>query len=130
MQRIKYYFLFTGIFILPLVCLGKTENFYFNTLQEEREFVRFLKEFRCVTCPNQTIADSMAPIALAMQEEVYRRWKKGESKSEIRQYLLIHYGEYITYNPLFKKTNWVLWLFPFMMCLLGLFGWKKVCTYR
>ena len=88
-----------------------------------RETEYFLKEFRCVTCPNQNINDSSAPIAKAMREEITRRLEQGESQEAVRDFLLSHYGDYVTYKPLLKNETAVLWFGPCIMILAGLFSW-------
>lgn len=105
------------------------ENYAFDKSSDAYKFDKILKEFRCVTCPNQNIADSGAPIAKAMQEEIYQRLQKGESEETIRQYLLSSYGDYVLYRPPMKKQNWLLWLGPFGMLLIGFILWVKIFYY-
>ena len=85
----------------------------------------FLREFRCVTCPNQNIVDSPSPIAKAMKEDIIRRLDQGESEESIRNHLLSHYGDYVVYRPVIKKQNGVLWLAPFAMLILGIVFWGR-----
>ncbi|MBI2791082.1 MAG: cytochrome c-type biogenesis protein CcmH [Gammaproteobacteria bacterium] len=99
------------------------EKFVFETQQQQQDFEYILKELRCVTCPNQNIADSYAPIAKAMQEEVYVRIKRGENLETIREYLLSHYGNYVFYKPLMTEQNYILWFGPFGMLLVGGLMW-------
>lgn len=97
----------------------------FDSAKEERAYHQLLKELRCVTCSNQSVDDSKAPIAEAMQEEVYRRLKAGESQDEIKQFLQEHYGDYVLYRPPFEKQNKLLWLAPLTFLLLGFVGWMR-----
>ncbi len=119
-----------GIFSLFLLSMLIFNGLYaqeqhFVDQKEEAAFHRLLKEFRCVTCPNQSIADSKAPIAEAMQDEIYRRFKKGESIAEIKGFLQENYGDYVLYRPTLKKQNALLWFGPFLFLSLGLIGWLK-----
>src|SRR5688572_3485784 len=86
----------------------------FANEEERYAYEQFIKEFRCVTCPNQSISDSSAVIAQAMREEIYRRYQQGESFDTIRDYLLQRYGDYVLYKPLVKKETWLLWFAPFI----------------
>jgi len=97
----------------------------FDTLEEQAQFENFLKEFRCVTCPNQSIADSQAPVATAMREEIYRQMKQGQNKEDIREYLLSRYGEYVLYRPLFEEKTFLLWVVPFILFVVGCFFWRR-----
>lgn len=113
----------------PLLALE--QSFSFENACQQQDFDNLLKEIRCVTCPNQNIADSNAPVAKAMQEEIFQRLKKGESTLAIREYLLSHYGDYVFYRPLMKKQTWLLWGGPFLMLLIGfIFYLKTVFTAK
>ncbi|MBS0289783.1 MAG: cytochrome c-type biogenesis protein CcmH [Proteobacteria bacterium] len=95
-----------------------------NVVQDDEQQVEMLlRELRCVTCPNQNIADSTAPIASAMREEILQRYQKGESTQAIREYLLNQYGDYLSYRPLVKPQTWLLWFGPLLMLLLGIILW-------
>lgn len=120
-------------FLMSLVCLtvGAHEELVFDSPNKAETFQDLVKEFRCVTCPNQSIADSQAPIAKAMREDVYRRVQSGESSEAIRGYLLSRYGDYVTYKPRFTRATWFLWSGPFILLGLGLLGFRsrvKTCS--
>ncbi len=107
------------------LCFAAQEHFVFDSPQQQQEFEGMLKEFRCVTCPNQNIADSSAPVARAMQEEIYNRVKLGESKETISEYLQESYGDYVIYKPRVMTQTWVLWFGPFIMLIIGSVLWFK-----
>jgi len=111
--------------------VGAHEELVFDSPNKAQTFQELIKEFRCVTCPNQSIADSQAPIARAMRDEVYRRVQSGESSETIRGYLLSRYGDYVTYKPRFTIATWFLWSGPFILLGLGLLSFRtrvKTCT--
>lgn len=95
----------------------------FDNVTQQREYECLLKELRCVTCPNQNLADSSAPIAQAMQEEIYSRIKNNETADSIRTELVSHYGDYIVYKPLLKLETYGLWFGPVLMLSIGLITW-------
>ena len=113
------------IFITPLL-KALPEKYVFETEYQKHIFQGLVKECRCVTCPNQSIADSQAPIANAMKDEIYNRVKQGESRENIRDYLQSNYGDYVLYNPPMKQSTWMLWILPVFMLLLGLFYWFRL----
>lgn len=98
-------------------------TFKFEDPVKQQQFTTLVKEIRCVTCPNQNIADSQAPIACAMKEEIYRRIDKGDSEQSIRDYLFAQYGDYISYRPPVQKETWALWWGPLVMLILGASIW-------
>ncbi len=102
----------------------------FESPQQQAQFESILKEFRCMTCPNQNIADSYAPVAEAMQDEIYHRLKNGESEDAIREYLLSSYGEYVVYKPMWNPSNSILWAGPFFMLIMGIGIWYLLFSKR
>ncbi|MFI4938102.1 MAG: cytochrome c-type biogenesis protein CcmH [Candidatus Berkiellales bacterium] len=114
------------LLILSMPLFAATQLYQFENPEQQRQFDMLLKEFRCVTCPNQNIGDSMAPVATAMREEIYRRLQHGESPAVIRDYLLTQYGDYVSYKPIVKKQTWGLWLGPVIILLFGLVFWLRV----
>jgi cytochrome c-type biogenesis protein CcmH len=94
-----------------------------DTPAQQKSYENLIKELRCVTCPNQNIADSGAPVAQAMKAEIVRRLQAGESPEAIRSYLIDRYGEYVVYRPSQSKQNKLLWWGPLGMLLLGLGIW-------
>jgi len=114
-----------AILLFTLGCFfpSYADEVTFETPQEQQAFQKILREFRCVTCANQTIADSQAPVAKAMREEVYRRYKKGESIDEIKRYLTSRYGDYVVYEPHLNNRTYVLWLGPLLLLSVGFGVW-------
>jgi cytochrome c-type biogenesis protein CcmH len=90
-----------------------------------KHFEKLLKEFRCVVCQNQSLADSSAPVAISIKETIYKQLGEGRSEKEIKTFLSAHYGDYILYNPPVKKETLFLWLGPFAFLLVALgFVWR------
>jgi cytochrome c-type biogenesis protein CcmH len=123
---------FRYLILLSIVLISFTLNStvsaaerVFANEQEQQAFQNLLKEFRCVTCSNQSIADSRAPVAEAMQEEIYRRFKRGDKEEDIKTFLQANYGDYVLYRPMLKKQNALLWLGPFLFMAIGFLGWLK-----
>ena len=82
-------------------------------------------ELRCLVCQNQSIDDSHAPLARDLRLLVRDRLKAGESDSQIRQYLVERYGEFILLKPRFATDTIILWGAPLLALLLsGFFVWR------
>lgn len=56
-------------------------------------------ELRCPTCPGTSIADSPAPVAVAMRQIVSERVAAGSSDDDIRGYFASRYGSWILLAP-------------------------------
>jgi len=98
----------------------------------EIERVRTLTEqLRCLVCQNQTIADSNAGLAIDLREQVVKQVRAGRSDTEIKQYMVERYGDFVLYDPPFSTTNSVLWVGPFVLLALGLLlVWRSVVRRR
>jgi cytochrome c-type biogenesis protein CcmH len=77
------------------------------------------EELRCLVCQNQTIADSSAPLALDLRNQIRTQIAQGRSDDEIRAYMVQRYGDFVLYKPPFKATTAILWLAPFLLLLVG-----------
>ena len=77
------------------------------------------EELRCLVCQNQTIADSNAPLALDLRNQIRVQVKQGKSDDEIREYMTARYGDFVLYKPPFKATTAVLWVGPFALVGVG-----------
>jgi cytochrome c-type biogenesis protein CcmH len=78
------------------------------------------EELRCLVCQNQTIADSNAPLALDLRNQIRAQVAQGRSDDEIRAYMVARYGDFVLYRPPFKATTAALWLAPFLLIAGGL----------
>src|ERR1700747_2502545 len=76
-------------------------------------------ELRCLVCQNQTLADSNAPLAEDLRREVRELAKSGKSDTEIKQYLIARYGDFVLYRPPLQWNTWLLWLGPFLLLAGG-----------
>ncbi|MGM0570116.1 cytochrome c-type biogenesis protein [Marinobacter sp.] len=87
---------------------------------ERQRFDRLLDELRCPKCQNQNIADSDAPIAEDMREEVYRMVKEGADEQTVVDSMVDRFGEFVHYKPAFDARTALLWLLPAIVILIGL----------
>lgn len=88
--------------------------------QQEVRYRRLTEELRCLVCQNQTIADSEAPLAIDLREQVKKQLVAGRSDDEIKRYMTDRYGDFVLYKPPFKLSTALLWLTPFGLVAVGL----------
>lgn len=87
--------------------------------QEER--ARDISEgIRCLVCQNQSILDSNADLAKDLRQVVRERIKLGDSDDEVRQFLVVRYGDWVLLNPPFKLRTFLLWFGPVIIFVIGL----------
>lgn len=76
-------------------------------------------ELRCLVCQNQTVADSDAPVARDMREQVRAQVAAGKSDAEVKRYMTDRFGDFVLYKPPLKATTVVLWVAPFALLALA-----------
>ena len=75
------------------------------------------RELRCMVCQNQSIDDSDAPLARDLRILVRDRLKAGDSDTQVLDFLVARYGEFVLLRPRFEWHTALLWLAP-----LGILG--------
>lgn len=94
----------------------------------EQRYRALIAELRCLVCQNQSIAESNAPLAEDLREQVRAQIAAGKSDDEIIAFLTERYGDFVRYRPAFKGRTLLLWLGPF--ALLALAGGIAVAFMR
>jgi cytochrome c-type biogenesis protein CcmH len=88
------------------------------------------EELRCLVCQNQTLADSNAPLAEDLRREVRALAVAGKDDTQIRQFLVERYGDFVLYKPPVKATTWLLWFGPFVLLGGGAIVWALILRRR
>ena len=70
------------------------------------------RELRCMVCQNQSIDDSEAPLARDLRLLVRERIAAGDSDSQVIDFLVARYGEFVLLKPRLNPHTWLLWLLP------------------
>lgn len=76
-------------------------------------------QLRCMVCQNQSIDDSDAPLARDLRILVRERLKAGDSDTQIREFLIARYGQFVLLEPEKNARTALLWLAPLMALLAG-----------
>nr|MDP2191921.1 cytochrome c-type biogenesis protein CcmH [Rhodoferax sp.] len=86
----------------------------------EKHVMAIAEELRCLVCQNQTIADSSAPLAVDLKNQVREKLEQGMSDKDILDYMVQRYGDFVLYRPPVKVTTWLLWFGPFLLLIGGI----------
>jgi cytochrome c-type biogenesis protein CcmH len=78
-------------------------------------------ELRCLVCQNQTLADSNAPLAVDLRNQVREQLKSGKSEQDVIAFLVARYGDFVLYRPPLKASTVLLWTGPFLLLAFGSF---------
>ncbi len=76
-------------------------------------------QLRCMVCQNQSIDDSDAPLARDLRLLVRERLKAGDSDTQIREFLVARYGQFVLLEPEKNRRTALLWLAPLLVLLVG-----------
>jgi cytochrome c-type biogenesis protein CcmH len=75
---------------------------------------------RCLVCQNQSIDDSDAPLAKDLRLIVRQQLQKGESNSQVVDYIVARYGEFVLLKPRLGLNTVILWLTPLLLVTGGI----------
>ena len=94
----------------------------------EKRVTALANELRCLVCQNQTLADSNAPLAVDLRNQIREQLKSGKSEQDVIDFMVARYGDFVLYRPPFKATTIALWAGPFVFLMLG--AWLLVRLLR
>jgi cytochrome c-type biogenesis protein CcmH len=77
-------------------------------------------ELRCLVCQNQSIDDSDAPLAADLRRVVRERLVAHDTDTQVIDYIVARYGEFVLLKPRFELSTVLLWLTPILVLLAGL----------
>jgi len=79
-------------------------------------------KLRCLVCQNESIAESRAPLAIDLRNQVREQFAAGKNEDEVIEFLVTRYGDFVLYLPPFKPVTVLLWLGPVLFLVAG-GGW-------
>jgi cytochrome c-type biogenesis protein CcmH len=79
-------------------------------------------QLRCLVCQNQSIDDSDATLARDLRLLVRERLVAGDSDSQVLDFLVARYGEFVLMRPVLAPHTVLLWASPLLLLGLGALG--------
>lgn len=76
-------------------------------------------ELRCMVCQNQSIDDSNAELAKDLRLLVRKRLTDGDSDTQVMDYIVSRYGEFVLLKPRFEMKTMLLWGAPLLLFVIG-----------
>ena len=118
MKRLLGLLILAFCLALPALAVSPDEMLADPVLEERaREISAGL---RCLVCQNQSIDDSDADLARDLRILVRERLVAGDSDSEVEQYLVDRYGEYVLLSPRLNLHTILLWIAAPILLIAGL----------
>lgn len=111
------------LLLFSLVCLPAWAVIEVDRLSSpelSERYQQLVAVYRCPKCQNQNLAESNSPISIDLRTEIRRLLEEGASDTQISDYLVARYGEFVLYRPRVQASTYILWLAPAALLLLGL----------
>ena len=87
--------------------------------ENQINLLNIYKNLRCLVCQGQSIADSNSDFAATIKLVVQDQFNEGKTEDEVYNFLTSKYGDWIAYQPTFKKSNLLLWFLPYFVFIAG-----------
>jgi len=110
--------------------LAGMEKFDFSGNVDEDRYKELIAEIRCLVCQNQSLADSDAELAHDLRQEVYDLMQTGQDNTQIVDFMVARYGDFVLYNPPVKPSTYLLWYGPFVLLAIGILFLIKTVRQR
>lgn len=117
---IRTLFLILWSVCMALPAWAVIDSYEFDNDAQRKRYQSFIDELRCPKCQNQNLAGSDAPIAADLRRELHRLLLEGRSDSEIVDFMVSRYGDFVLYRPPVNAQTVALWVAPLVFLLLGL----------
>ena len=112
------------LFLLLCLCLTPFAN------TNDARYQVLTEQLRCLVCQNESLADSEAPLAKDLRDQIQTRLARGETDAQIIRYLTDRYGEFILFKPTTSPKNYLLWFGPFALLFIGLITLSLILYLR
>jgi cytochrome c-type biogenesis protein CcmH len=97
----------------------------------EKRVAGLAHELRCLVCQNQSLAESNAPLAVDLRNQIREQLSGGASERDVLDFMVARYGDFVLYRPPLKASTLALWIGPFVLLLGGaLLLWRRIARRR
>jgi len=91
----------------------------FEDPEMQARYENLISEVRCLVCQNQTIKDSNVFLASDLRREIRRMMTEGMTDTEIADFLVARYGDFVLYSPRKSGRTLILWIMPAILFGVG-----------
>ena len=111
---------FISLLLVSFLSSAAIDVYKFEDEAKEIRFHTLISEMRCPKCQNQNLIDSNAEIAKDLRTKIYQQLKADKSDTEIVDYLVERYGDFVLYKPRVNPQTYLLWFGPALLLFFGL----------
>lgn len=104
----------------PSLVVGEPAGQPLSGAALEAETERIGSLVRCPVCQGLSITDSPAPMAQKMKLQTRDLIAEGYTEQQILSYFERSYGEFVLLSPPMRGINWLVWLAPVILLVIGL----------
>jgi cytochrome c-type biogenesis protein CcmH len=104
-----------------IVCLCLIVLFLVPVARADMRIDDITKDLRCLTCPNESVAESTSPMALDVKDYIRTRLAEDIPEKQIIAELTARYGEELRYKPVLATHTIALWFAPLLILVFGAF---------
>jgi cytochrome c-type biogenesis protein CcmH len=115
---------------LLLIVLIASSPAWSQQPEVEKRTAALAAELRCLVCQNQTLADSNAPLAVDLRNQIREQLTAGKSEQDVLDFMVARYGEFVLYRPPLKASTLALWAGPFILLIAGAFLLYRLIARR
>ncbi len=98
------------------------EAFEFANSAQEARYRALTSELRCPKCQNQAVSDSNAELSADFRQRVFEMIQANQSDTEIVEYFVSRYGDFVIYRPPLRPGTFLLWFGPIIFVFLSTLG--------
>jgi cytochrome c-type biogenesis protein CcmH len=118
-RKVGFLLLLTALLATPALYAVQIDEILTDPTLESRARA-ISAELRCMVCQNQSIDDSEAPLARDLRILVRERIKAGDSDSQVVDFMVARYGEFVLLKPRLAWHTALLWIAPPLVLVIGL----------
>ena len=97
---------------------------------DARRAAALAEQLRCLVCQNQSIAESNAELAVDLRREINEQIRAGRSDSDIVDFMVARYGDFVLYRPPVKPHTLLLWFGPALLAAAALIAFMRALRNR
>ena len=115
----KQFFLLFFILIVSPLSWAKEALPVAENPEIEKRMIALSEELRCLVCQNESLAGSRSDFAKDIRREIREQLIANKSNTEITDFLVARYGDFVLYRPPVRTNTMLLWFGPFIFLLIG-----------